>query len=175
MAPPDTPGHPRQSHLPRLSDVSRKGSVQEFGLLRSGQKRGPHPIGGRLVRGGFLRMPEEGLAVAVRSIATLSRRSLRRTRYQYAGGGTRTLKGLLPPDFELCATQPSTTYSAVLSGTRRGFSPNGGEPPFPFCDAQYRSVTAQSRHSRSVRGLDVPLEDSWKVRISNHQERAGIR
>ena len=61
-------------------------------------------------------MPEERLAVAVRCTATLSGRSLRRTRYHYAGGGTRTLKGLLPPDFESGASASSATPACGAAG-----------------------------------------------------------
>ena len=63
-----------------------------------GQKR--YTPGRGLICVWVMQMPEEGLGVVARSDATLSGRSLRRPRYRYAGGGTRTLKGLLPPDFE---------------------------------------------------------------------------
>ncbi len=40
-----------------------------------------------------------------------------------AGGGTRTLKGLLPPDFECRCTPPTRGHYRVKGAKLRGFSP----------------------------------------------------
>ena len=67
----------------------------------------------------------------------------------YAGGGTRTLKGLLPPDFESQSTLPRNTNSGVPVLTTRDNLSDSESGCFPLSTAQYVTVPAQSRHNQT--------------------------